>query len=91
MKKIVTIEMENGDIIKAELYPKTAPATVDNFIKLAEEGFYNGLIFHRVIPGFMVQGGCPQGTGIGGPGYTITGEFAANGYKNELDFDSYKE
>jgi peptidyl-prolyl cis-trans isomerase B (cyclophilin B) len=87
MKKIVTIEMENGDIIKAELYPKTAPATVDNFIKLAEEGFYNGLIFHRVIPGFMVQGGCPQGTGIGGPGYTITGEFAANGYKNELEHD----
>ena len=80
----VTIEMENGKVMKGELYPEIAPQTVDNFRKLAEEGFYNGLIFHRVIPGFMIQGGCPQGTGTGGPGYQIKGEFAANGFQNDL-------
>ena len=74
---IVTIEMENGGIIKAELYPDVAPNTVNNFISLVNKGFYNGLIFHRVIPGFMIQGGCPQGTGMGGPGYCIKGEFTA--------------
>ncbi len=84
MKTIATIEMENGDIIKAELYPKKAPVTVANFVKLAKEGFYDGRIFHRVIPGFMIQGGCPDGTGMGGPGYTIKGEFAANGVQNDL-------
>ena len=78
---IVTIEMENGDVIKAELYPEYAPNTVNNFISLINKGFYDGLIFHRVIPGFMVQGGDPQGKGIGGPGYGIKGEFAANGFK----------
>ena len=78
---IVTIEMENGDIIKAELYPDIAPNTVNNFISLIKKGFYDGLIFHRVIPGFMIQGGDPQGTGMGGPGYTIKGEFARNGFK----------
>ncbi|MGX8705487.1 MAG: peptidylprolyl isomerase [bacterium] len=78
---IVTIEMENGGVIKAELYPEVAPNTVANFVNLVEKGFYNGLIFHRVIPGFMIQGGDPQGTGMGGPGYTIKGEFARNGYK----------
>ena len=81
---IVTIEMENGDVIKAELYPDVAPNTVNNFIALVKEGFYNGLIFHRVIPGFMIQGGCPQGEGIGGPGYQIQGEFAQNGVANSL-------
>ena len=81
---IVTIEMENGDIMKAELYPDIAPETVKNFIDLAGKGFYNGLIFHRVIPGFMIQGGDPQGTGMGGPGYTIKGEFTANGFRNDL-------
>lgn len=78
------IEMENGDVIRGELYPDKAPETVDNFVKLAREGFYDGLTFHRVIPGFMIQGGCPQGTGTGGPGYCITGEFARNGVENDL-------
>ena len=78
---IVTIEMENGGVIKAELYPEVAPNTVANFVNLVQSGFYDGLIFHRVIPGFMIQGGDPQGTGMGGPGYTIKGEFARNGFK----------
>ena len=78
---IVTIEMENGDIIKAELYPEVAPNTVANFVNLIQKAFYDGLIFHRVIPGFMIQGGDPQGTGMGGPGYSIKGEFARNGFK----------
>ena len=81
---VVTIEMENGDIIKAELYPEIAPNTVNNFISLVKKGFYNGLIFHRVINGFMIQGGCPDGTGMGGPGYSIAGEFSHNGFKNDL-------
>ena len=81
---IVTIEMENGGIMKAELYPQTAPNTVNNFISLVKKGFYDGLIFHRVIPGFMIQGGDPQGIGIGGPGYSIKGEFAQNGFANDL-------
>ena len=81
---IVTIEMENGNIIKAELYPEIAPNTVNNFISLVNKGFYNGVIFHRVIPGFMIQGGDPQGTGMGGPGYHIKGEFMQNGFVNEL-------
>ena len=81
---IVTFEMENGGIIKAELYPKTAPNTVNNFISLVNKGFYNGLIFHRVIEGFMIQGGCPDGTGMGGPGYSIRGEFSGNGFDNDL-------
>ena len=78
------IEMEQGGVMTLELYPETAPITVENFVKLAKEGFYNGLIFHRVIAGFMIQGGDPQGTGMGGPGYQIKGEFAANGVKNPL-------
>ena len=78
---IVTITMENGGVIKAELYPEKAPNTVANFVNLVESGFYNGLIFHRVIPGFMIQGGDPNGTGMGGPCYTIKGEFAANGFR----------
>lgn len=78
-KPIVTIEMANGDVIKAELYPEKAPNTVKNFISLIQKGFYNGLIFHRVIPSFMIQGGCPEGAGTGGPGYGIRGEFADNG------------
>ena len=82
--KHVTIEMENGDIMKGELYEDIAPITVANFEKLANEGFYDGLIFHRVIPGFMIQGGCPQGTGTGGPGHNIKGEFSSNGVKNDL-------
>lgn len=82
--KYVTIEMENGGVMKGELYPEIAPKTVENFIKLAQEGFYDGLIFHRVIPGFMIQGGCPDGTGMGGPGYSINGEFTANGFRNDL-------
>jgi len=81
---IITITMKNGGVIKAELYPDIAPISVENFIKLASSGFYNGLTFHRVIPGFMIQGGCPEGTGMGGPGYTIKGEFAANGVVNNL-------
>ena len=81
---IVTFEMENGDIMKAELYPEIAPNTVNNFISLINKGFYDGLIFHRVIRGFMIQGGCPQGTGMGGPGYSIKGEFSQNGVKNDL-------
>ncbi len=81
---VVTIEMENGGIIKAELYPDIAPETVNNFVTLVSQGFYDGLIFHRVIRGFMIQGGDPQGIGIGGPGYCIKGEFSANGHKNDL-------
>lgn len=81
---IVTIEMENGDIIKAELYPEIAPNTVNNFISLVKKGYYDGLIFHRVISGFMIQGGCPDGTGMGGPGYAIKGEFSQNGFENNL-------
>ncbi len=81
---IVTIEMEDGGVIKAELYPDVAPNTVNNFISLVNSGFYNGLIFHRVIPGFMIQGGCPNGNGMGGPGYGIRGEFFANGFANNL-------
>lgn len=83
MKKII-IEMENGDVMKGELYPEIAPITVENFEKLASEGFYDGLIFHRVIPGFMIQGGCPLGNGTGGPGHNIKGEFTANGIENNL-------
>ena len=81
---IVTFEMENGDIFKAELYPEIAPISVNNFISLVSKGFYDGLIFHRVIKGFMIQGGDPDGTGMGGPGYSIKGEFAQNGFKNDL-------
>ena len=81
---IVTFEMENGGIMKAELYPEVAPNTVNNFISLVKKGFYDGLIFHRVIRGFMIQGGDPQGVGIGGPGYGIRGEFAQNGFDNKL-------
>ena len=81
---IITIEMENGDIMKAELYPDIAPNTVNNFLSLVQKGYYDGLIFHRVINGFMIQGGCPDGTGMGGPGYGIKGEFAQNGFINEL-------
>ena len=84
---IVTIQMENGDIMKAELYPEIAPNTVNNFISLIKSGYYNGLIFHRVINGFMIQGGCPDGTGMGGPGYCIKGEFSANGFANDLKHD----
>jgi len=81
---IVTITMENGDVIKAELYPDIAPNTVNNFISLVKKGFYNGLSFHRIINGFMIQGGCPEGTGMGGPNYSIKGEFSQNGFKNDL-------
>ena len=81
---IVTFEMENGDVMKAELYPEIAPNTVNNFISLVKKGFYDGLIFHRVISGFMIQGGDPKGIGVGGPGYGIKGEFLQNGFKNEL-------
>ncbi len=84
MKKIVEIKMENGDVMRGELYPEIAPVTVANFEKLANDEFYDGLIFHRVIPGFMIQGGDPNGTGTGGPGYTIKGEFTSNGFKNDL-------
>ena len=81
---MVVITMDTGEVIKLELYPEIAPKTVENFEKLVKEGFYNGLTFHRVIRGFMIQGGCPLGTGTGGPGWTIPGEFAANGFKNDL-------
>ena len=84
---IVTIEMEDGGVMKAELYPDVAPNTVNNFISLIQKGYYDGLIFHRVIPGFMIQGGCPDGTGMGGPGYSIKGEFAGNGFQNDLVHD----
>ena len=81
---VVTFEMEGGAIIKAELYPEIAPNSVNNFISLVSKGYYDGLIFHRVIRGFMIQGGCPDGTGMGGPGYSIRGEFSQNGFKNDL-------
>lgn len=81
---VITITMENGDVIKAELYPDIAPNTVNNFISLIQKNFYDGLIFHRVINGFMVQGGDPEGSGMGGPGYSIKGEFSMNGFSNEL-------
>jgi len=84
---IVSIEMESGSTIKVELYPDIAPNTVRNFISLVKKGFYDGLIFHRVIPGFMIQGGDPQGTGMGGPGYSIKGEFTSNGFNNTLKHD----
>ena len=84
---IVTIEMEDGGVMKAELYPDVAPNTVNNFISLIQKGYYDGLIFHRVIPGFMIQGGCPDGTGMGGPGYSIKGEFTGNGFQNNLVHD----
>ncbi|CAG7839156.1 peptidylprolyl isomerase [Clostridium novyi B str. ATCC 27606] len=84
MNPVVTIKMQNGDIMKAELYPEIAPNTVNNFISLINKGFYDGVIFHRVIPGFMIQGGDPEGTGMGGPGYSIKGEFTSNGFKNDL-------
>lgn len=84
-KPIVTIEMEDGQIMRGELYPEKAPNTVNNFITLANSGYYDGLTFHRVIPGFMIQGGCPDGTGMGGPGYSIRGEFSGNGFeKNDI-------
>ena len=85
--KYVVIEMENGDVMKGELYPEIAPETVANFEKIVNEGFYDGLTFHRVIPGFMIQGGCPLGNGTGGPGYGIKGEFSANGFENNLKHD----
>ena len=81
---IVTITMANGDVMKAELYPEIAPNTVNNFISLVNKGYYNGLTFHRVIAGFMIQGGCPDGNGMGGPGYSIKGEFSRNGHVNQL-------
>lgn len=81
---IVTFEMADGSIMKGELYPEIAPNTVNNFISLVKKGYYDGLIFHRVIPGFMIQGGCPDGTGMGGPGYSIKGEFTGNGFLNQL-------
>jgi len=84
---IATIDMANGDVMKLELYPDVAPNTVANFIELANAGFYDGLIFHRVIPGFMIQGGDPTGSGMGGPGYTIKGEFTANGFENSLSHE----
>lgn len=81
---IVKIEMEHGDVITAELYPDVAPNTVNNFISLVKKGFYDGIIFHRVIKGFMIQGGCPEGSGMGGPGYEVKGEFSQNGFENSL-------
>ena len=81
---IVTIEMEGGGVIRAELFPEVAPMSVRNFVNLIQDGFYDGLTFHRVIPGFMIQGGCPQGSGMGGPGYNIFGEFTGNGFQNDL-------
>ncbi|MDF2678212.1 MAG: Peptidylprolyl isomerase [Bacillota bacterium] len=88
MNPVVTFELENGDIIKAELYPEIAPQSVNNFISLINKNFYDGVIFHRVIEGFMIQGGDPQGTGMGGPGYSIKGEFTGNGFKNDLKHDA---
>lgn len=85
---IVTITMNTGDVMKLELYPDVAPKTVENFVSLVEKGFYNGLIFHRVINGFMIQGGDPEGTGMGGPGYSIPGEFSQNGFKNDLKHEA---
>ena len=85
---VVTFEMENGEIMKAELYPEIAANTVRNFISLVQKGYYDGLIFHRVISGFMIQGGCPDGTGMGGPGYSIRGEFSQNGFENNLEHDA---
>ena len=85
---IVTITMENGDVMKAELYPEIAPNTVNNFISLIKKGYYDGIIFHRVIRGFMIQGGCPNGNGMGGPGYSIRGEFTQNGFANPLKHDA---
>ncbi len=85
---IVTITMEDGSVMTAELYPSIAPNTVNNFISLIQKGFYDGLTFHRVIPGFMIQGGCPNGTGTGNPGYSIRGEFAQNGFGNPLAHDA---
>ncbi|SHE40250.1 peptidylprolyl isomerase [Clostridium fallax] len=84
MNPIVTIKMKNGGVIKAELYPEIAPNTVKSFVSLIKKGFYDGLIFHRVIPGFVIQGGCPEGNGMGNPGYRIKGEFRANGFENNL-------
>jgi peptidyl-prolyl cis-trans isomerase B (cyclophilin B) len=84
MNPIVTINMEDGKVLKAELYPEVAPNTVNNFISLIKKGFYDGITFHRVIPSFMIQGGCPEGTGVGGPGYSIKGEFSSNKFKNDL-------
>ncbi|MBP1743422.1 MAG: Peptidylprolyl isomerase [Firmicutes bacterium] len=84
MNPVVTIKMSTGKVMKAELYPEIAPNTVNNFISLVKKGYYNGLKFHRVIPGFMIQGGCPSGTGTGNPGYSIKGEFSKNGFKNDL-------
>jgi peptidyl-prolyl cis-trans isomerase B (cyclophilin B) len=84
MNPIVTIKLKDGGTVKAELYPEVAPNTVNNFISLVKKGFYNGVIFHRVIPGFMIQGGDPEGVGTGGPGYSIKGEFKGNGFNNEL-------
>ena len=84
---IVTFEMENGNVIRAELYPQVAPNTVNNFIHLVQSGFYDGLTFHRVIPGFMIQGGCPLGNGTGGPDWSIKGEFTGNGFQNDLAHD----
>lgn len=84
MNPIVTIKMKNGGVIKVELYPEVAPNTVNNFISLVKKGYYNGLTFHRIIPSFMIQGGCPNGTGMGGPGYGIKGEFRSNSFKNDL-------
>ena len=88
MNPVVTFEFENGDIIKAELYPEIAPNTVKNFISLINKNYYDGVIFHRVIEGFMIQGGDPQGTGMGGPGYSIKGEFTGNKFKNDLSHDA---
>ncbi len=82
---VVTIKMSSGKVIKAELYPEVAPNTVNNFISLVDKGYYDGLVFHRVIRGFMIQGGCPEGSGMGGPGYGIKGEFKINGFTNDLD------
>lgn len=85
---VVTFEMENGDVMKVELYPEVAPNTVNNFVSLVGKGYYDGLIFHRVIRGFMIQGGCPDGIGTGGPGYQIKGEFSQNGFPNTLKHEA---